>query len=251
VRRRRGRALLGVTAAMAALSAPHGAHAGGDLHTVLSIPAPILTQSHALDCESAALQMALAARGTALDQEEILDLLPKDPRPAIVDGSRQVHHTPIARVRRWGDPFRAFVGDPDGSERMATGYGVYWPPIAEIARHAGHHVVAGTGIAPELLYAHLALGEPAIVWVPWNFLRRPVWTWTAWDGRRIFWNHAEHTMVLVGVDLAHDTVILDDPDAPADAATGAGPYVGALRVVPREEFEARYEDFQEMAVIVR
>ena len=251
MQRRRDRVLAGVGAAVAALSAAHGAHAGGDLRTVLSIPAPIVTQSHALDCESASLQMALAARGTMLDQETILARLPKDPRPAVVEGFRDVHGTPVARVRRWGDPFRAFVGDPDRSERMATGYGVYWPPIATIARGAGHHVVAGTDIRPELLYARLALGEPAIVWLPWNLLRRPTWRWRAWDGRRIVWNHAEHTMVLVGVDLVHDTVVLDDPDSPADPATGAEPYVGAQRTVPREEFESRYQDFHEMAVIVR
>jgi uncharacterized protein YvpB len=249
---RRGRRLLvGLGTAVVALSAPHGAHARDGLPSVLSIRAPIVTQSHPLDCEAASLQMALAARGTALDQETILARLPKDPRAAVLDGVRDVGGRPVARVRRWGDPFRAFVGDPDGSERLATGYGVYWPPIADVARAAGHRVVAGTDIPPERLYAHLARGEPAIVWLPWNLVRLPTWRWRAWDGTRIVWNHAEHTMVLVGLDLVHDTVTLDDPDAPADPATGAGPYVGAQRTVSREEFEERYGDFHRMAVIVR
>ena len=35
----------------------------------------------------------------------------------------------VAYPARWGDPYKAFVGDVNGYEPDFTGYGVYYPPI--------------------------------------------------------------------------------------------------------------------------
>ena len=82
----------------------------------------MIRQSMRLDCESAALAVALEAKGIPLTQ-------------AWVFGSSRT--TAASRGVRtatcdWGDPYAAFVGNVDGSETNYTGYGVYYPPIAAV-----------------------------------------------------------------------------------------------------------------------
>ncbi|HEY7202119.1 MAG TPA: C39 family peptidase [Candidatus Dormibacteraeota bacterium] len=190
--------------------------------------APAL-QDHPVTCEVASLRMALAGRGIATDELSLLALTGDDRRAAEADAAGD--------IQRWGDPNRTFVGDPDGHISTHTGYGVYAGPIADAARRAGASVVAGgTGIAPATLYAAVIAGHPAVVWVTNDYRRGTVRTWQAWDGTTVRYTLNEHAVLLVGVTPS--AVLINDPMK--------GPVWLA-----RADFEATYETFDDMAVIVR
>ena len=192
---------------------------------------PLIAQSHNLDCESAALRMALLAKGRDVSENWILSIMGADLRPAVVDQ--------FGDVMRWGDPYQTFVGNVNGFEYNATGYGVYYPPIAAAGWLAGRWTVGQEGWNPHDLYVEVAAGNPAVVWVPvygyWDASMR--W-WTAWDGRQIRYTLVEHAMTLIGVNAAAGTVTLNDPNH------------GVLRTVSMASFEAAFAKFNNMAVVV-
>src|SRR2546421_8118708 len=108
------------------------------------------------DCEAASLRMVLAARGVQATDEAILNQI----------GVDRVHYQFGQSGSLSGNPFRAFVGDPNGSETVGTGFGVYSPPGTTAAQHYGLGIlVAGQGIPLEQLRTQVAEGHPAIVWV--------------------------------------------------------------------------------------
>ncbi len=108
--------------------------------TAVSLTAPIIHQSMPLDCESAALAVALESKGFPMTQTWVFDELPKQPQEALISRERPV---------TWGDPYEAFVGNVYGSEANYTGYGVYYPPIAAVAELAGATTDARTGWTTE------------------------------------------------------------------------------------------------------
>ena len=200
-----------------------------DLRPTL-LPVPLLRQVHSLDCEAAALQAALAERGTGVSQDWVLGVIGSDRRAAITDASGNVLH--------WGDPFATFVGDVNGSEPNFTGYGVYDPPIATAATVAGHPAIGGEGWSAGQVYAHVAAGHPVIVWLDATFEPVSMRTWVAWDGRSVPYAVGEHAVVLAGFDPVAGTVTL------MDVAEGVN------RVFPMSRFEAAWGSFGRMAVAV-
>ncbi|MFD0328391.1 C39 family peptidase [Streptacidiphilus monticola] len=100
---------------------------------------PVYRQQLRDDCEAASLRMLLAYRGRHLGDAQLLARIGVDRR-----------HPGFGRSGpRSGDPYRAFVGDPDGSELRGTGYGVYYPRIAAAARAEGATVLfAGEHYSP-------------------------------------------------------------------------------------------------------
>src|SRR5207302_5956162 len=100
------------------------------------LPAPLIAQAYPLDCESAALQVALATKGIAVTQQWIFNSLPQQPQPPV-----KVNGYPV----QWGDPYAAFVGSVYGKESNFTGYGVYYGPIAAAAALAGAKADGHTG----------------------------------------------------------------------------------------------------------
>src|SRR3989442_1046711 len=109
---------------------------------ILSVPQ--YQQQHGLTCEAAALRMALGAFGLNVAESTLMSQIGIDYRLPYWDSSGGFH---------WGDPYAAFVGNPDGSERGLTGYGVYYPPIARVAQANGAVVSqASEGIAPSTIY---------------------------------------------------------------------------------------------------
>lgn len=204
----------------------------GAVNLQATISDPLIAQSRALDCEAAALRMALMVPGANASEDWILGQIGADLRPAVRDQ--------YGDILRWGDPFQTFVGNVNGAEYNATGYGVYWPPIAGSARRAGRSALAMEGWNPHDLYVEVAAGNPVVVWVPvygyWTsaYMRY----WTAWDGRSIRYSLAEHAMTLIGVNAAAGTVTLNDPNH------------GVLRTVAMSDFEAAFAKFNNMAVVV-
>ncbi|MCW2872717.1 C39 family peptidase [Actinacidiphila oryziradicis] len=180
------------------------------------------------DCEASALRMVLAARGVRAGDQAILGRI----------GLDRVHYQfgrsgPLA-----GDPFRAFVGDPNGSEVAGTGFGVYSPPVAAAARSYGLTVLAaGQGISPATLRARVTSGHPAIVWVDYFWRRLGSRSYTAYDGRSVpYAGPAEHVVVVTGFSGGRVTV--NDPAR------------GRLSL-SEATFGAAYATYGDMAVIVR
>jgi uncharacterized protein YvpB len=212
-----------VLALLSAVGVPGTARADADGPE----PVPWFHQQLRDDCEAAALRMVLAARGVAVSDREVLDRVGVD-----LDHPEFGHSGP-----RSGDPYRAFVGDPDGSERGGTGFGVYAPPIAAAARSFGLGVlVAGDGVDPDLLGDLVQAGHPAVVWVDYLWRdRAPDW-YRAYDGRLVpYAGPAEHAVVVAAVD--GDRFEVDDP--------ARGRYrIDAAR------FAAGYATYGDMAVVV-
>ncbi|MFB7906090.1 C39 family peptidase [Kitasatospora sp. NPDC056076] len=193
----------------------------------VAVSVPSYEQQLGDDCEAAALRMLLAARGVRADDQQILDRIGVDR-----DHPEFGHSGPLS-----GDPYVAFVGDPDGSESAGTGFGVYSPPVAGAARSYGLTVRQdGPGVSVQQLKDQLAAGHPAIVWVDylWRHLRST--TYTAYDGRSVLYaGPDEHTVVVTG--FSGGRVSLNDP------ARGR-------TTVPEEDFADGYATYGQMAVVI-
>lgn len=180
------------------------------------------------DCEAASLRMVLASRGVQAGDQAILARI----------GVDRVHSLFGRSGSRAGDPFRTFVGDPNGSEVAGTGFGVYAPPVAAAARSYGLGVLAaGQGITPARLRALVAGGHPAIVWVDYLWRRMATRWYTAYDGRRVpYAGPAEHTVVVTG--FSGGRVNVNDPSR------------GRLSL-SEAAFDAAYASYGNMAVVIR
>jgi len=86
--------------------------------TILQVP--FYWQQHALSCEASSLRMALAWKGVLVSEEEIMAKVGFDSTSRSGD--------------KWGDPYKAFVGNIDG-KMCVTGYGVFGAPIEKAAKN--------------------------------------------------------------------------------------------------------------------
>jgi uncharacterized protein YvpB len=196
----------------------------------VTIPVPVFQQTRALNCETAALQQALAYYGLDVSQAALFALENPDTRLPVMGAD----HT----VLRWGNPYTNFVGYVDGSDWTPTGYGVYWPVILELARtHGLTGAIGGEGWDPSAIYSALAAGQPVQVWIETAFMRVPLGTWTAWDGTKVRYSFAEHSVTLSGVSPTQVRV---------NDVLNASQYW-----VSKTLFEANFADFNNMAVILR
>ncbi|HEX9095974.1 MAG TPA: C39 family peptidase [Candidatus Dormibacteraeota bacterium] len=203
---------------------------GGPPPQVYTTLVPVLAQLMNLDCETAALQMALSAAGHEYTQAALFALENPDTRPAVLaaDGS----------ILQWGDPYTNFVGLVDGLESNATGYGVYYPVILAIARsHGVPGAIGGDGLSARAIYAALQAGYPVQVWVETNWVRPRVGTWTAWDGRSIPYSLHEHSVTLSGESA--DSVRVNDP------------LHGTQYWISKATFEVSWRDFGNQAIIFK
>lgn len=196
----------------------------------VALTAPIIKQDLALDCESAALQVALAVQGIHVTQDEIYASLPQDPR--------QVQLGPDGYPERWGDPYAAFVGDVNGYEPSFTGYGVYYPPILAAAQRYGATAQGGVGWTVPEIVLQLHEGNAVVVWLTSDFLPHTPRYWTAWDGRRIPWAIGEHAVAVTGYDPVAGTVTFVDV------------LYGVQRTLSSQAFAAAMTTFGGMAVAV-
>jgi len=207
------------------------ARLAGAVNLNVTIADPLIAQSRNLDCESAALRMALLAKGLNVSEDWILGQMGADLRKAVVDQ--------YGDVLQWGDPYQTFVGNVNGLDYNATGYGVYYPPIAAVGSSVSRPTLGHEGWNPHDLYVEVAAGNPVVVWVPvFGYWGSAMKTWTAWDGRPIRYTLVEHAMTLIGVNAAAGTVTLNDPNR------------GFVRTVSVASFEAAFAKFNNMAVVV-
>ncbi len=199
------------------------------LPLVKNLNAPTIRQDMPLDCESAALAVALEARGFNVSQDWVFNHLPKDGRSAVLSEGRPL---------RWGDPNTAFVGNVGGSEARYTGYGVYEAPIAAVAQLAGATAVGHTGWTPGEIEDEVRAGDPVVIWVNFDFGYTVTRTWTAWDGRSIPYTSLEHAVTVVGVNMRAHTVTM------VDVA------MGARRTITESAFSSALATFGGMAVAI-
>ncbi|MER7849025.1 C39 family peptidase [Kitasatospora sp. NPDC096077] len=192
-----------------------------------AVSVPYFHQQLSNDCEAAALRMILAARGVKANDQDVLNRIGVD-----YDHPEFGHSGPLS-----GDPYVAFVGDPDGSEVDGTGYGVYYPPVAKAARAFGLTVRQDSeGVSVQKLKDELAAGHPAIAWVDYLWRHLPNTPYTAYDGRSVLYaGPAEHTVVVTG--FSGGKVSLNDP------ARGR-------TTVSEEEFADGYATYKHMAVVI-
>jgi len=190
-------------------------------------------QEHNLTCEAAALKMALAYEGIAVDEMTLIRYMTNDRRPAQFDAK--------GRLVAWGDPAQGFVGDPDGRIERLTGYGVYFGPVATAATEAGAHPIRaggglyGSAIAPSDVYDAVLDGHPVVAWISNTYKTANLNRYTAFNGATVEYTLTEHAVTVIGV--RPDTVLINDPWFGQHWHTKA-------------QFEAAYATFQQMAVIV-
>lgn len=187
--------------------------------TAVYLNAPNIKQDKPLDCEAAALQVALAVAGHSVSQDTIFNDLPQDGRAAVLSGGS---------VRYWGDPYSAFVGNVYGAEANFTGYGVYYPPIVNLATNLGAAVEGHTGWTVPEIESQIRQGASVIVWVNGDFTATGVRYWTAWDGRAIPYTTYEHTIVAVGYDSIAQTITSVDVRTGSRVTFSQGTYASLL-----------------------
>jgi uncharacterized protein YvpB len=194
------------------------------------LKAPILKQDLALDCESAALQVALAVQNIDVPQDQIYTSLPQDARSAVIGAG--------GYPSKWGDPYKDFVGDVNGYEPSFTGYGVYYPPIAAAAERYGAIADGHTGWTVPQIEAQLHLGNSVVIWLTSDFKAHTPRFWTAWDGVHVPWAIGEHAVPVIGYDPVKDTITFVDV------------LYGVERTLSTEAFAAAMTTFGGMGVSV-
>ena len=210
---------------------PPVATAAPALIAEFTFPVPVRAQEMNLDCETAALQMALMAMGHSYTQRELFALEPVDSRGPIIDQG------PPKRVIQWGDPYTNFVGNVNGADLVPTGYGVYWPIILSIAQsHGAPNSYGHEGFTAAEIYAAVRAGHPVEAWTETGWDRPYVGYWTAWDGKQIRYSLIEHTVILSGVSAT--SVRVNDP------WRGGSQYW-----ISKARFEASWRDFNNMAIV--
>jgi uncharacterized protein YvpB len=190
--------------------------------------APYYRQVYELSCEEAALQMALGYEGFNVSQGQELNDIGIDWRAAYRD----------ANGLRWGDPYANFVGDPNGSEVLLTGYGTYFSTISRIASaYRGTVLAAGEGYAVQDVYRAALQSHPVVVWVSFDWAYHPPGSWLAFDGRWVqYQGSVEHAVTVVGVNPG--AVYLYNP--------WYGP-----QWISKGAFEAAYHTYHDMAVVLQ
>ncbi len=190
--------------------------------STFKLAVPIYLQQHPLSCEIADLRMVLAFRGIDETEEKLLTLVGTDPTP---------HQGNV-----WGNPYEAFVGNVNGKQ-MTTGYGVYWGPIARVAR--GYRIANDfTGWSITQVLKEVENGNPVIIWT-YSKNGTPT-SWLTPGGEKIFAVAGEHSVVVVGfVGPAenHSQVIVND------SLIGQAYW-------SREKFESRLAVFNGSGVVV-
>jgi uncharacterized protein YvpB len=199
---------------------------------------PVYRQVMNLDCETAALQMGLAAIGHSYTQQQLFAGQNPDKRAPIMG--------PNKKVIQWGNPYTSFVGDVNGSDLAPSGYGVYYPLILAVARsHGAAAATGGEGLTAASIYAAVAAGHPVVTWVEtgWENARAAGYTgiWTSWadtGSKPIKYSLIEHAVTLSGVSATQ--VRVNDPWKS-----------GSQYWVSKGQFEGSWADFNNMAVVLQ
>lgn len=184
-----------------------------------------------LDCEAAALEEAMRAKGNDISQYTIFSAMPNGDRgPAMWSGGH---------IAEWGDPYTEFVGNVYGSESRGTGYGIYSPAIAAVARQFGFNAVGIEGGSAQQVFTALAMGHPVLVITSGTFTPVATNWWTAYDGRAIPYSLSDHAVTVVAEDGVAGTITLDDVRD------------GRMKTFSLAQFESFWTSYLDMAVVLQ
>jgi uncharacterized protein YvpB len=184
-------------------------------------------QNHPLSCEEASTSMALSHQGIHVSQDQILAEVGADLRPMYVDGAGRV---------RWGNAYKTFVGNVNGSESNYTGLGTFWPPLVRVAKAHGARVLAYGSMSAATIYARVIAGHPVVAFATWDWAWHPRRDYLSYDGQWIPWIgpvQASHVYVVAGVSPTR--VLINDP-------------IRGQYWISKAAFEAGYSDFNEAIV---
>lgn len=226
----------------------------GEFAPIMIKNLPYYGQKYTEDCETAALQMALAHEGILVSQATLLKAEHIDTRGPVLDAA--------GNLLKWGDPFTSFVGHPNSANisarfEAAQGYGTYASNIARVAREFGGSVMwSGSGLTPKGLGAYIEGGHPVIAWVGQRngqLRYAPLAYWTAFDGRLVPYPAPssgvfEHAVVVAGI--TKQGLFINNPLDGARNGPNINPVVGP-GVVSWMSFLAGFATFGGMAVVLR
>jgi uncharacterized protein YvpB len=207
---------------------------------VVTFNVPVYKQLRNLDCETAALQMALAAMGIDYTQNQLIAMQPPPDTRTPVMGTVSGHKA----VLQWGDPYKNFVGNIDGADLIPTGYGIYYPPLLSLIQtHGLPNAEGGEGAAngwtASRIYAELAAGHPVMAWTETGWGHPYVGYWTSFDEKiQIRYSLIEHVVTLSGVSSTQ--VRVNDPW-----------HSGSQYWFSKAEFERSWADFDNMAIVLK
>ncbi len=203
---------------------------------------PYSAQAYAMDCEEAALEMALAHEGILLQGNDVQSqnqILAAEGVDRSVPG--------IGPSYTSGDPMQNFIGPPNGPEAAGYEPGAYYGAVVTAARALGAQVLAaGEGISMTQMELYLEEGHPVQAWVTFNFQHyTPIILSNGHDSWPWVGPH-EHSVMVVGIGV--DAILIDNPWDQADYGAA---YSGPLRWVPLATFEGAYSSFDQMAVVLK
>jgi uncharacterized protein YvpB len=190
-----------------------------------------IQQGLPLDCESAAMEEATAARGREVSQYTIFSQLPNDPRAATWSNGQ---------IYAWVDPYLVFIGNVNGSIPLGTGYGVYDPPLVAVARLNGFGAVGIESGSPQQVFNYLAVGDPVILITSDTFSPVATQYYWAYDEASHFipWAWSEHAVTVVAEDGVAGTITLNDVGD------------GRMKTFTMSQFAAFWTSFLDMAVVL-
>jgi len=161
------------------------------------IKAPAQQQLYHHDSELTSLSMLLSAVGIDAPQVSLVKQI-KSSGP--LDPQNHAHG-----LAHWGDPEQGFVGRYNGAGK--AGFGVYEPPIRQLAKKYGVKLVDFQGKSVADVRAALLAGHPIMAWVA--TAAGPTSTWLTPSGKKITVNLTEQAIVLTGVGPGY--YLLNDP----------------------------------------
>ncbi len=198
---------------------------------VFAFNIPPIQQGLPLDCEAAALEEAMRAKGNDISQYTLFNAMPNGDRgPATWSGGH---------IARWGDPYTEFVGNVYGSESRGTGYGVYDTAIAAVARQFGFDAVGIEGGSAQQVFTALAMGHPVLVITSGTFTPVATNWWTAYDGRAIPYSLDDHAVTVVAEDGVAGTITLNDVRD------------GRMKTFTMAQFASFWTSYLDMAVVLQ
>jgi uncharacterized protein YvpB len=192
-----------------------------DAKTILN--APLIQQKPELPrgCEVTSLAMLLQHAGVKVDKMTL---------------AKQIKKVPFKQNGLYGNPFEGFVGDMYTFKK--SGYGVYYPPIYELAqKYIQDRAVNLSGKDIKTIYQFIDRGSPVWVIVNAKFQKLPSSEFRIWNTKRgkISITYWEHSVLITGYDERY--VYVNDPSYPRKN-----------RAVNRKNFEAAWIQMGKQAI---
>ncbi|MFG6114136.1 C39 family peptidase [Halobacillus sp. MO56] len=186
---------------------------------------PVLDQfpAYPTGCESVSVAMLLKGEGYDVSVRDVVNVLPKGPRPYWFQGRF-----------RGANPEEEFVGHPSNS----NSFGAFEKPMLKVVDHyTNGKGVKLTGKSFNEQLAVVKSGTPIVMWATINLL--PSYQSLSWYDKnynKVTWQANEHAFVVVGV--SENNLIVHDP------------YIGERVVYDKELVKERWNEMGRRAITI-